>query len=314
MKTSHIFWGVFFIALGGFILLNNFTSIYFDWETLAKLWPAVLILWGLSLFIKDNRFVKGFIISLLAIIIALTIFSSFNFIFDVVHYDNGRSFTGIVIEHDSDADTTNYFEPFNLNIKESKFQFQSGAGHFEIKGTSEGLFSATTAGVKNNYTVDMDNTGDNANINFSMKKGHFPFGHGKLINDVEMKLNPSPVWDLNFSVGAAGINLDLSPYIIEKLDIEMGAAKLKVKFGDKSDNTKLYLEAGISKIEILVPESSGCEINSETVLSNKHFNGFNKISSGLFRTANFDSASKKIYLSFNTGVSSIKVNRYSDWQ
>ena len=62
MKTSHIFWGIFFIALGGLILLNNFTYIYFEWETLAKLWPLVLILWGLSLFLKENKIVKGFII------------------------------------------------------------------------------------------------------------------------------------------------------------------------------------------------------------------------------------------------------------
>ncbi len=314
MKTSHIFWGIFFIALGGLILLNNFTYIYFEWETLAKLWPLVLILWGLSLFLKENKIVKGFIIGLLAVIIALTIFSSFNFLFDVIHYNNGRSFTGITVDSDSNVDTTNYFEPFNLNIKESNLHFESGAGHFEINGISDGLFSAHTAGYKNNYLIDMDSYGDNANISFSMREKHFPFEHGKLINDVEMKLNTAPIWNLDFNMGAAGINLDLSPYKVEKVDIGMGAAKLKVKLGDKNDNIKLHLSAGVSSIEILVPESSGCEIESETVLSNRHFNGFNKISSGLFRTANFDSASKKIYLSFNTGVSEIRVNRYSDWQ
>lgn len=314
MKTSHIFWGIFFIALGGLILLNNFTNIYFDWETLVKLWPAVLILWGLSLFIKDNKFVKGFIVALLSVIIALTIYSSFNFIFDFVHYDDGRSFSGVVIDDDSDFDTTNYFEPFNLNVKESKLEFESGAGHFVINGTSEGLFSARTAGYKNNYLIDMNAYGDNADIDFYMKDKHFSFGHGKFINDVEMKLNTNPLWDLDFKMGAAGINLDLSPFKVDKVNIEMGASKLKIKLGDKSDNIRLHLEAGVSKIEIMIPESSGCEINSETVLSNKHFNGFNKISSGLFRTANFDSASNKIFLSFSTGVSSINVNRYSGWQ
>ena len=314
MKTSHIFWGIFFIALGGLILLNNFTNIYFDWEMLAKLWPMVLILWGLSLFIKDNKFVKGFIIALLSILVALTVFSSFNFIFDVVHYNNGRAFSGIVIDDDSDVDTTSYFLPFNLNVKESTLKFKSGAGYFEINGTSEGLFSARTAGLKNNYLIDSDIYGDNTNIEFSIKDKHFSFEHGRFVNDVEMKLNTTPLWDLDFSLGAAGINLDLSPFKVEKVDIGMGASKLKIKLGDKNDNIKVKLEAGVSKIEIMIPESSGCEINSETVLSNKHFNGFSKISSGHFRTANFDTASNKIYLSFNTGVSSIRVNRYSDWQ
>jgi hypothetical protein len=34
MKTSHIFWGVFFLTIGGLLLLGNFTGIsayrYFD--------------------------------------------------------------------------------------------------------------------------------------------------------------------------------------------------------------------------------------------------------------------------------------------
>ena len=312
MKNSHIFWGIFFITLGGLILLNNFSSIYFDWETLAKLWPVVLILWGLSLFVKENRIVKGFVVSLLAIIVALTVFSCFEFFVDVIHDDiywNGRA---VVI--DSDIDTTNYFEALNPGIKESRLHFESGAGHFEIKGISDDLFSAITAGEKNNYSFYTDTSGDYANIHFSMKEKHFRFNHGRFKNNVEMKLNANPIWNLDFGVGAAGIDLDLSSYKIEKVDIGMGAAKLKVKLGDKNDNINLHIEAGVSKIEILVPESSGCEIRSETVLSNRHFNGFNKISSGLFRTGNFDDASNKIYLSFNTGVSSIRVDRYSDWQ
>ena len=312
MKNSHIFWGIFFIAIGGLVLLNNFGNLYFDWGTLVKLWPVVLILWGLSLFLKDNKFVKGFIVSLIAILIALTIFSSFKFLFDVASDDIQWNSNALVL--DDDADTTNYIEAFNPDIKTSRLHFESGAGYFIIDGASEDLFSALTTGAKNNYYIDLDTSYSNANIHFSMHEKHFSFFHGKFTNNVEMKLNSKPIWDLDFGFGAAKASLDLSSYKVENVKVGMGAAKLRVKLGDKNDDISLHVEAGVSSIDILVPESSGCEIKSKTALTNKHFEGFNKISSGFYRTDNFDNAANKIYLSFDTGVSSIRVTRYSSWQ
>ena len=91
----------------------------------------------------------------------------------------------------------------------------------------------------------------------------------------------------------------------------MGAASLKLKLGDKNDVTNLKLRSGVSSIEILVPDSAGCEIKTEVSLSTKDFYGFDKISSDTYRTGNFDNSKKKIYLNIHAGISSIKVKRYS---
>ena len=154
--------------------------------------------------------------------------------------------------------------------------------------------------------------GDKSTITMDMKKRHFVFSdneHSK--NKTLIKLNTSPVWDLNFEVGAAAINFDFSPYKTDKIEIKMGAASLKAKLGNKSDVTNMYVKAGVSSVDILVPESSGCEIQCKTALSSKEFDDFIKVNSNLYRTANFDSAKKKIYLDIDTGISSIHVSRYS---
>lgn len=91
----------------------------------------------------------------------------------------------------------------------------------------------------------------------------------------------------------------------------MGAASLKLKLGDRAEETRLTLDAGASSIDINVPEDAGCEIKTDVSLSSKHFDGFKTIDSDLFRTDNFENAKKKIYISIESGVSSIKVNRYS---
>ena len=86
MKISHVFWGTLFIGLGLLVLINNFTAIFMDWSTIWKLWPIVIILLGISLLIKD-KFGKGIITGLAAIILALAIFATFKTAVHFVHDD-----------------------------------------------------------------------------------------------------------------------------------------------------------------------------------------------------------------------------------
>ena len=143
-----------------------------------------------------------------------------------------------------------------------------------------------------------------------MKKTKVRLGKDNYRNNVEMALNEKPEWDLNFDVGAASLDLDLTPYIISKVDIDMGAAALNIKLGDKSDLTRVKIKAGASDIDILIPDSVGCEINSDVSLSSKYYQGFEKVKKDIYRTDNFDSAKKRIYIEIDCGVSSVDVRKY----
>jgi len=144
-----------------------------------------------------------------------------------------------------------------------------------------------------------------------MKKTKIKLRKGSFKNKMEMSLNAEPIWNMNFDLGAAAIDFDLSPYKVSTLKLDMGAASLDLKIGDKYPETIIDIDAGASSVDIEVPESSGCEIKSDVSLSSKHFNGFNKISKDLYKTDNFDSAKNKIYIRIDAGVSSIDVRRYS---
>jgi hypothetical protein len=98
------------------------------------------------------------------------------------------------------------------------------------------------------------------------------------------------------------------------MKLDMGAASLELKLGDKYPETMVDVDAGASSVEILVPDSSGCEIKADVSISSKDFKGFRKIHSNLYRTENFETAKNKIYISLDAGVSSIEVRRYSgEW-
>jgi hypothetical protein len=115
---------------------------------------------------------------------------------------------------------------------------------------------------------------------------------------------------MNFDVGAASMDFDLSEFKTEKVDVDMGAAALKIKLGSLSPDTKLSIDAGASDINIYIPKESGCKITTDGALSSKHFNDFEKINSDHFETANFNDVANKIFIVIDSGVSSISVDRY----
>lgn len=310
MKTKHIFWGLLFVSIGLLILLKNIGLLYIDLSNIWKFWPVAIILWGVSYFTKNN-IVKGFIAGIAAIILAISLFaffnSSYNFVCNAfsVHNDD---FDFTINEN---KDTSQYVASYTSKIKYGEFNLNAGAGTFVINDSTNDLVHAVTQGLKNNYDLIRDDSGDKSTVTLKMKKRQLTFSDEHNKNKTLIKLNTTPVWDLNFDVGAAAIDFDLSPFRTDKIDIKMGAASMKIKMGSKSDVTKFHLKAGVSSVDILVPGTSGCEIHCNTALSSKDFDDFNKINSNLYRTENFDSAKKKIYLDIDTGISSIHVSRYT---
>jgi hypothetical protein len=306
MKTSHIFWGLLFIVLGGLVLINNFTTMFMDWSTIWKLWPLVVILLGLSILIK-HKYGKGVVAGLAAIILAFAIFASFktatHFVSNDFHIDLGD-------EADNRYGTSEYEENFDSTLNFATLNFEAGGGSFKITDTTNNLFYATTEGIQNNYSLTRNDEDSSSTINFKMgNKSVFRFGKDYK-NKVDIALNSKPVWDMNFDVGAASMDFDLTPFKVKNVDVDMGAASITIKLNNLYPETEVIVDAGASDINIFVPKESGCKIVTDGALSSKHFSDFKKIDSDNYQTENFDEATNKIYINIECGVSSISVDRY----
>jgi len=306
MKTSHLFWGTLFIVLGLLVLINNFTTIFMDWGTIWKLWPAAIILLGISMLIKD-KLGKGVVAGVAALIIAVSVFATFKTTAHFIHDD----FT-IVFDDNNNGEFkfTEYNEAYDSSITKAFLEFDAGAGSFNIKDTTHQLITFKTEGFKDKYKLSRLDSDSSSKIQFWMKPIKFRIGGKNYKNKVDISLNSKPVWDMQFDIGAASVKLDLTAYKINDLNIDMGAAALDVRLGDLNDETKVDIDAGASDMDLFVPESSGCQIKTDIALSSKNFHGFEKIKSDLYQTSNFEEAEKKIYVNIDCGVSSISVRRY----
>ena len=59
-----------------------------------------------------------------------------------------------------------------------------------------------------------------------------------------------------------------------------------------------------------VPESVGCEVRLDGALNVKNLDDLVRVSEGLYRSPNYDDASRKIMIRYDAGLSKVKIRRY----
>lgn len=249
---------------------------------------------------KESKY-RWILVAIISFIIAIIIFSSYKNVTDFFHYD---------YEYNSGLDTDVYQESYSDSIKKANLFVEAGVGYIRMKDTTSQLYDIKTRGSFGNYTIDNNITDGSADVYLEYQDKHFRFQHGFSKNFIDMKLNPNPVWTMEYEIGVEKVDLDLSLFNVESLTFKTGASSVRVKLGDKAEKTKLNFDGGVSKLIVLIPKRVGCEINTSTELTKKNFKGFEKLNKQDYRTENFDSASKKVYLDLQADVSNLTVERY----
>lgn len=300
MKTTSLFWGAFFIALGGLILYDNITSLAFHWNFIIKLWPLILIFWGVGFLFKESS-IRWIISGSNGLLFALVIFAGY------------KLAIGFNWEHDFDDDdytVHNYVRPYSENIDSATLNIDAGIGEFYIHDTSSELFEANIDGVFQNYSFDYDTNERSENINLSLEEGNIKVRWDDFKNKINAKMNINPVWDLDLDISAARIDLDLSKYKIDNFKIESGASDIRLKLGDISPQSRFRIDAAASSLKLDVPKSASCEIFVDADLSIKNIKGFNKAGDNVYRSENYGKGGSNIIVELESAVSKINVNTY----
>ncbi len=306
MSYRKIFWGLLLVMIGVLFILKNTGVLFFSWHTMWQLWPVILILWGISLIpVKD--WIK-LVLSLLTVLVTFFAMQQYgpkdkhnwNFEWnDRNNNDDEETVTTYNKVMSEDFDSLTRFANLKLNI---------GVGNFKIKDTTNLLIEVKHDNDNANYSMTAKKEDSLSIIDLSLEKGEF--NNGNIRNNVVMKLNPNPIWDLDLNVGAAEVDFDLSGFKTRNLKIQGGASDIELKLGAALPLTEVKLEAGAASITIRVPESAGCEIISNTFMASKDFSGFTKIGKQQYQTPNFVTSTNKIKIDLQAGVASVNVERY----
>lgn len=319
MKLDKVIWGVLLLFVGGVLLLNNFNVIEFYWRNVWSFWPVFLIILGVNILFNRNNSQTGNVISLGILIITLC----FLFV-KGQQRPEGRFWWGnnhknsiemnIDDDDDSSYTTSTFSEPFSAADANKKniLEISGGGTSFNLNGATDSLITASVKRKNSNFALTKVSTDSVNTITFKLQdkrnKNSWSIGDGG--NDVDLHLNTTPTWQMNLKLGAGQIDFDLAAYKVRTLNFDGGAAELDVKLGDLLPITDVNVKTGVADVKIRIPEGSGCRIKTKTGLSTKDFDGFTKISEGIYETANYQSSTKKIFINFDGGLSSFEVNRY----
>jgi hypothetical protein len=296
------------VIIGVLFILKNTGVLFFSWHTMWHLWPVILILWGISLIpVKD--WIK-LVISLLTVLITFFAIQQYgpkenhNWNFEW-NDDNDR-------DNNGEDNVTTYnnvmSEDFDSLTKYAELKLNIGVGNFKIKDTTNKLIEVKHDNDNANYSMTAKAEDSLTIIDLSLEKGEF--NNGNIKNNVDLKLNPNPIWDLDLNVGAAEVDFDLSGFKTRNLKIQGGASDIDLKIGASLPLTDVKIEAGAASIMIRVPESAGCEIISNTFMASKDFKGFTKIGKQQYQTSNYATSTNKIKIDLQAGVARVDVVRY----
>lgn len=336
MRTSRgIVWGGLLVILGTFWLLRNMDLIHIQWGEILPYWPVLLILAGVILLItRRSNGISGGAVGLL---ITLAVFGGIvNKTDEKFNRDNNWNFDWEDNDHndrneedEEDVDTDqgyleerggkdgkaingSYQYEMEDFIEKATFNLEGGAGSFEVEGNTAKLYEAST---RSSFVGFVSNTSVNkltnsATINLKMEEGNVKIKNGKISNEAKIHLNEKPIWTIDLGIGAGKGDFDFSNYKVEKLKVSTGVADMEIKLGDNIPASHVDIEAGVASITLEIPNETGCEMHMEGAMNSKHFDGMERVSDGLYRSANYDQAKNKITVKYEGGLTSFKIRRY----
>ena len=298
MKPSRVFWGILFIVIGTLLMLERADVLEIDWHSLLKFWPLILIFWGISSLVGNVR-LKWVLVALAALILAIFLFGIGGLMW--FHGEDGRSGRERLVQELS--------EPFDSTLHRVSLSLDAAAGVFTIEKPTDQLTAISTSTSFGKYLLDRKISDGAEKLALRLEGRRARWGFGGMRNSAEIRLNTSPIWELDCDVGAGRLDFDLRPYRVERVVINAGASTVRLRLGTNVPEARVHVHAGASSIRVTVPSEAGCEVTMGNALASKQFDGFEKVESGLYRTDNFSQASRRIFIDVEAGVSRMKVTR-----
>jgi hypothetical protein len=313
MKTGKIVWGLVLVFIGVILMLDNFGVIDFSWSSVWRLWPLLLIIWGVELIFSTREYPAGRWISgalTTGILIYVGYYGSTHGSDDDrwmrnFNLQGGKGYRSVELR------TAKYSEPYDDSLKRVKLNISGGATSYNLSHTTRNLFDADIRYRRGKYSLTRT-TRDNIEV-LSLRMPDSTSVHGPRgfsLNNVEMQLSDVPIWDIRLEMGAGKADLDLSAFKVANLDIKGGAASFELKLGELQSLSNVTVQTGVAKVKISVPETVGCLIKVKSALSTKDFDGFIKQSDNSYTTHDYNSSARKILINLDGGVSDFEVRRY----
>jgi hypothetical protein len=289
--------GTLLLLLGCLFLLVNLGYISWDIvEGLVKLWPLLLVAWGIGLMTRNTKLrFLGFLGPM------ILIFALVYVVWGYHHGDGGDIQAYNVSQELTDVDeakVTIKFAGGKLNVK-------SGSSMNLIDGELE--TSADSAEPSLSYYEE-----DGMGYASLRRRGSTHSGPG-MRNRWDVTLTDQIPLQIALVSEGATSSLDLDGLQIADLDVDVAASRINARFGRGDMDAYVNIDAGVSSVRLEIPKQYGIRLVIDCSLCWKDLpDGMKKKSGGggAYYSKNYDTAPYRMDVEIDAGLSRVVLEQY----
>lgn len=295
MSVNRIFWGTLAICFGLLWLLSNLGILPSAiWYQAWRLWPLIIILWGISILFSKSGF-KSFWFLIVSVIIIVTVF----FVFALIYHNQK------IVQKSQQVD-----ENISEAVESAHLVFSLGAVNFSLSGEDDCLLcgqSETISGVEISNSTD-------AKIQ-TVRLNQLPFNSFMIgpnySNRIDLKTRSDLPVRVDIDSGASKIDLNLKAVMLESLDIDSGATSSIIVLGEKVNVVDVNISCGASNFQIQIPEGYAVKVVNKSGLSGNNLSAFGLEKEGeTWLSRDYKHNDKVVNINFESGVSNLELKRY----
>ena len=312
LRQRHIAVSVFLLMMGFLFLLNNFRILKdIDFNFIFLLWPFIIIFAAIYIFLRGKK-ITFYITALNSVITALVIFSAIVVYSPIIPF-LPKIETGRVSKTNSNINIQSESVDIYKKIEKANLVFKSEKGEFYLRGTTDSLTEYETKTTFGEYLYNKSEKDGIETIDLRFDPERIPWKVTSEKNSLDLKLNPKPVWNLDYDLSTASFDADLGYYKVSQLRLNLsGATNATINLGENTvpQKMEIILNSSISTTELRIPKDIGIEVKVKSSFSSLDLSDFNRIENDIYQSTNFDNAEKKIYISGEINFSNLKINRF----
>lgn len=292
LNTEKITAGIVLIGIGLIVLLANLGIItWLSLTSIFNLWPLLLIVAGINIIFKRNRFVAaGTWILFFAVLISYS------------YYNIG----GINTYSEASYTRVQLNKPAELRTGELKIDF--GGAIVDIKGTNRYLIDADYAHNMIRFTNNFSDQERHGMMKFEPVNQINWLNTSRQALKYQIDLHEEVLWDIKADMGAVSGVLDFSNVKLKNLDLDVGAGNLTLIFASNTEDTYVKLDAGASKVDLILKDDVGAKIKIDGLLSKTNVEALGWTKSGEYLISpNYDDADSKLFLDIDVGVGKLNI-------
>lgn len=286
---------VILIGLGIILLLNNLGILEWSvWEVILRLWPVLLIAWGLDLII-GRRSIWG---SLLALVLIVALLAAALWLF------GAGIGTGRVVDAEEIRQALDGATQAEIVIAPAV-----GTLHVEALPESANLVEgAIRLGSGERATPEFAVVGEMATFTLRSEGVAFgPFvGSWDDQRGWDLGLNPDVPLQLEVSLSVGKSDVDLTSLTVSDLEVSMGVGQTTVILPDKG-RFRAKIEGAIGQTIVAIPEGMAARIHVDTGLAGSQLPDEYQRHGDVYTSPGYESADNRVDLKVSQAIGNIAI-------